>query len=1234
MARTTWDVWVVLANDPEQLVAYVPRWRSLQFSDQLNDTGSATIEHDFSDPFFAAFQVERGDSLLEGPYALQVRRDGYPVFTFFIEDIQVDRSGFNQPLTIGGRGIAAALEWGIVLPEDFTNQARATAGTTQRPRFFDRLFPGYSFNVRVASTANISATYQNGPQVSVAGAGARLTASANGSINNAGIDGVTDLVVGDTALIKNQTNAAHNGIYWIVSVGSAGTPFVLQRTARADGTPISDLEVDNAAFVEEGTLNGYSSFKILSNDGLSDSSQIGTAEIIWDAVLLGSFTGVSAFYILFEEADTGYEYSTKKIDFGAIKTLNGRGGIGYAVDWPLSLDAQLDSTDGKTDSNGRVVKDGGNFNIAVGRTLLDVLNEVCSNTGADWHVSPEGEISIAIRPFVSDTVVFAEPFGSDLTSGSAALLFTLPMLETVETRTSVSERRTVVYGSDGFNLDRQITEQTGTYGFREMFIENTSDDAPAVANITSAAARQVKDGKLQITATFVERDGLTAWTNFDIGDKVLVEIDVGVYGERIISAISASVDEAGNETVEVTFGDIFQDMATNLKYAANFGRLSAAEIPAFTLRGTSSKPTAPHGTSVGAEVTGMSNRVIVNWESPDNSSAAQYEAIVFREEQSSASATFGAQIVYQIDDIYRDGNRAFVEVDDDHNYSTGDYVNIYDTTDAYFDRIMVFLTSASGHYFTFDDVGPDIATGTYSAGEVAKVVERHTAMVPSNKKTASFENLAAPGRQYQFTVLPYALNGQSGVPSPPFTFTASASAQILLNGAIRSNNYVTDVSGWTIEATGDAELNSVTIRNGAFVQGTMTAATVQTGTVNPRVIIDSAGLRAFNNAGDIVTSVSASTGAFFSSSAAISGNITANSLSASATITSPVITGGSISGATLDVGGNDNTSFHVDSSGRIFSGAATFATAPFSVDASGDFKASSGKIAGFDISGSNLVTGGSFAGEISIGPTSGTGNVPAVVVEGPSGFGRLFGGTLDLEHLTNGSFIELSTTNNQVVVSNGTVSTVIEHDSVSSDIFNGDLNGNASTASNADNADNAADSALLDGSAKNYQAVDDTIPVRGNDGSIKCEFFVMVGTATVASGDSTEIRMRTTDGYILKVGSKRSLKENINEISSIDAISFIKNLTPVSFQWKNYVRENAIFAEKRKNYKEYGFIAEDVALVSPDLASYDLNSLKDDIEPSNWQANAVISVSVAALKSLIFELDSLKTRVQALESQP
>lgn len=989
MAKTTWDVWVVLANDPNQTVAYLPRWRSLQFSDQLNDVGSATIEHDFSDPFFAAFQEDRGDSLLDGPYALQVRRDGQAVFTFFIEDVQVDRAGTRQPLIMSGRGIATALEWGIVLPEDFSNQARVTAGTTQRPKFFDRLFPGYAYNVRVATTENLSATYAVGPQPDVAGAGSRLTATSNGNINNTGIDGVTDLVVGDTILVKNQSNAAHNGVYWIVTVGSSSEPWVLQRTARADGTPISDLEIDNAAFVNDGTTNGYTSWAISDNGGLSDSNQIGSVNITWTQVSIGAFTGVSAFCLLFKEADTGYEYSTKKSDFGTIKTLYGRGGIGYAVDWPLTLDATLEASVGKTDSKGHIVQDGGNFDIAVGRTLLDVLNEVASNTGVDWHVSPNGEISISVRPFVTDTVVFEEPFGNDLTTGSAALLFSLPMLETVETRTSVTDLRTVVYGSDGFNLDRQISDRTGTYGFREMFIENTSDDAPAVANITASAVRQVRDGKLQITTSFNERTGMTAWSDFGIGDKVLVEIDTGIFSERIISAISASVDENGTELIEVTFGDVFQDIASNLKYAANYGRLGAAEIPTFTLRGTNSKPGAPTGTSVGAEVRGLSNRVVASWEPPDDSSTSQFEAVVYREEQNNS----GTAIKYNISNVYRDGNIAYVQLSSSASYSTGDLINIANTASAYFDRSSVFLTSASPTIFTFSDVGPDIPSGTYTSGEVVRIVERHSTFVPSNQTSAVFENLAAPGREYHFTVVPYAVNGQSGVPSPPFTFEASASPQILFSGAIRSNNYVKDTSGWTVEASGDAEFNTITVRNGTWVQGTLTAPTIQTGTSNPRILIDSSGLYAYDNLGAVVTSIASTTGAFSTTSGSFTG--------------------------TIDVGGNDSTSFHVDTSGNMWMGAASFSTAPFRVSASGQldiggadstslhidptgqfwigaatyagakFKVSSNGVvyagdSGVVIDTNNITSGGAYTGSLTLGPAAYSGN-PGLAVNYTSG---------------------------------------------------------------------------------------------------------------------------------------------------------------------------------------------------------------------------------------------------------
>ena len=1241
MAKTTWDVWVVLANDPSQSIAYVPRWKSLQLSDQLNDVGSATLEHDFSDPFFAAFQEDRGDSLLDGPYALQVRRDGTSIFTFFIEDVEVDRAGTNQPLTIAGRGIASSLEWGIVLPEGFSNQARAAAGTSQRPRFFDRLFPGYAFNVRVATTANLSGTYENGPQTGVPGAGARITSSSNGNINNAGIDGVTDLVVGDNVLVKNQTNAAHNGIYWVVSIGGSSAPWVIQRIARADGSPISDLAVDNTAFVNEGTVNGYTAYRISANGSLSNSNQIGSVNLDWELVTVGAFTGISAFYILYKEAEEGYEYSTLKTDFGSVRTLFGRGGPGFAVDWPITLDSTLTNNLGKTDSKGQVVKDGGNFNVAVGRTLLDVLNEVSGNTGVDWHVSPLGVLSIAVRPFVTDTIVFSGTFGDDLTTGNDAILFTLPMLESVETRTSVSELRTVVYGSDGFNLDRQISERTGTFGFRELFIENTSDDAPAVANITSSAVRQVKDGKLQITATFQERDGVVAWTDFDIGDKVLVEIDTGTFSERVISAIGASVDEAGNETVEVTFGDIFEDIATNLKYAANYGRLSAAEIPAFTLRGTASQPTAATGTSVGASVNGLSNRVVVNWESPDNTSATQYEAVVYREEQNEDpdSQDFGIAITYPVTNIFRDGNIAYCTVSSAHGFNVGDWINIYDTTNAGFDKTNVFLTSASGSSFTFDDVGPDIPSGTFTSGEVVRLIERHSTFVPVTKTSANFENLAAPGMEYEFTVIPYTTTGQSGVPSPPFSFTASSEAQTVLNGAIRSNNYVANTSGWTIESTGDAELNQVTIRNGAWVQGTLTAPTLQTATSNPRVIVTSAGLEAFNNAGDRITFIDSTTGAFSSTSATVSGNITANSLAANATITSPVISGG-----TIDIGGNDASSFHVDADGNMWLGAATYATAPFKVSSTGALAATSATITGVvttggaaadinnngtEIDGGKIAAGSITANEISAGFVY-AGNISAGQINtGSLSADRISGGTISgVTFIADNGFIGGFTLSGGSLVGYS-ASTVINP--------NGNINiasdFNASGSVNA--GGNMAASGFIEAGtvlqAGSY--INSAFSITAGTYIQSNTHFYGIGAGSVSAAGSTNLRRRDSDGKFAIESSKRELKKDITAIEN--SVDLIQGLSPVSFRFKDESDYDLYSDEIKQNYllrKEYGFIAEDIAQAVPDLGIYTPDKTSGELVPHMWQQNGVIALCVGAIKDLVAQIETLEARIATLES--
>jgi hypothetical protein len=81
---------------------------------------------------------------------------------------------------------------------------------------------GVRHAVRSATTANLTATYNNG----TAGVGATLTNS--GAQAALAFDGVT-FSVGDRVLIKDQTTQTQNGIYVVTNVGSGSTNWVLTR---------------------------------------------------------------------------------------------------------------------------------------------------------------------------------------------------------------------------------------------------------------------------------------------------------------------------------------------------------------------------------------------------------------------------------------------------------------------------------------------------------------------------------------------------------------------------------------------------------------------------------------------------------------------------------------------------------------------------------------------------------------------------------------------------------------------------------------------------------------------------------------------------------------------------------------------------------------------------------------------------------------------------------------------
>jgi hypothetical protein len=109
----------------------------------------------------------------------------------------------------------------------------------------------YHAPCRVQTTANLSATYDNGSS----GVGATLTNSgAQAAIS---IDGVT-LSSADRVLVSEQTNAAHNGVYTVTTVGSGSTNWVLTRATDADSYGPSDPDAfgqGDAFFIKEGSTN-------------------------------------------------------------------------------------------------------------------------------------------------------------------------------------------------------------------------------------------------------------------------------------------------------------------------------------------------------------------------------------------------------------------------------------------------------------------------------------------------------------------------------------------------------------------------------------------------------------------------------------------------------------------------------------------------------------------------------------------------------------------------------------------------------------------------------------------------------------------------------------------------------------------------------------------------------------------------------------------------------------------
>jgi hypothetical protein len=183
-----------------------------------------------------------------------------------VDNITLDANTISTTNSNGDMILAPNGSGSVTVPSGYTARAGFGSDSLVNKSYVDSVANGLDVkaSVRVATTANLAATYNNGAGT--------LTASSNGAIS---VDGVT-LVVNDRVLVKDQSTAAQNGFYKVTTVGSGSAAFVLTRTPDADAA--SELTAGAFTFTEEGTANADNGYVLSTNGAIT----LGTTGITFE----------------------------------------------------------------------------------------------------------------------------------------------------------------------------------------------------------------------------------------------------------------------------------------------------------------------------------------------------------------------------------------------------------------------------------------------------------------------------------------------------------------------------------------------------------------------------------------------------------------------------------------------------------------------------------------------------------------------------------------------------------------------------------------------------------------------------------------------------------------------------------------------------------------------------------------------------------------------------------------
>jgi hypothetical protein len=189
-----------------------------------------------------------------------------PVTIAKIDNVQIDANTISTTNSNGNLIMSPNGTGTVTVPSGYESRSGFGDDSLVNKSYVDAVANGLDVkaSVRVATTANLSGTYNNG--------NGTITAGSNGAIS---VDGVS-LDVSDRVLVKDQTTQTQNGFYKVTTVGSGSAAFVLTRTPDADAA--SELTGGAFTFVEEGTANADNGFVLTTNG----TPTLGTTNITFE----------------------------------------------------------------------------------------------------------------------------------------------------------------------------------------------------------------------------------------------------------------------------------------------------------------------------------------------------------------------------------------------------------------------------------------------------------------------------------------------------------------------------------------------------------------------------------------------------------------------------------------------------------------------------------------------------------------------------------------------------------------------------------------------------------------------------------------------------------------------------------------------------------------------------------------------------------------------------------------